>query len=103
MEQRVTLIYVHPEAAGLGIATLLYHHLEDEARVRGIDELVTEASLVARDFFVFLGFEVDSEESVERRGVTLPPLAHAQAPGLTTGPRSKSRRNSAATERKHPK
>ena len=72
VEQRVTLIYVHPEAAGLGIATLLYHHLEDEARVRGIDELVTEASLVARDFFVFLGFEVDSEESVERHGVSLP-------------------------------
>mgnify|MGYP002020156791 CR=1 FL=1 len=46
----------------LGIATLLYHHLEDEARIQGLDELVTEASLVARDFFAFLGFEVDGDK-----------------------------------------
>ncbi|MFP1679409.1 GNAT family N-acetyltransferase [Alloalcanivorax sp. C16-2] len=72
VERRVTFVYVHPEAARLGIATLLYHHLEDEARIRGLDELVTEASLVARDFFTFLGFEVDGEESVQRRGVSLP-------------------------------
>lgn len=72
VERRVTFVYVHPDAARLGIATLLYHHLEDEARIQGLDELVTEASLVARDFFAFLGFEVDGEESVQRQGVSLP-------------------------------
>lgn len=69
VERRVTFVYVHPDAARLGIATLLYQHLEDEARIQGRERLVTEASQVAHDFFLFLGFQPDAEETVERDGV----------------------------------
>lgn len=71
VDDRITLIYVHPDTARLGIATLLYQHLEDEARIQGHQRLVTEASQVAHDFFLFLGFQPDAEETVERDGVTL--------------------------------
>lgn len=71
VDDRITFIYVHPDAARLGIATLLYHHLEDEARIQGQRRLVTEASQVAHDFFLFLGFQPDAEETVRRDGVAL--------------------------------
>lgn len=71
VDDHLTLIYVHPDTARLGIATLLYQHLEDEARIQGRERLVTEASQVARDFFLFLGFQPDAEETVQRQGVTL--------------------------------
>lgn len=72
VDDRITLIYVHPDTARLGIATLLYQHLEDEARIQGRQRLVTEASQVAHDFFLFLGFQPVAEETVQREGVTLP-------------------------------
>ncbi len=71
VEDRITLIYVHPDTARLGIATLLYQHLEDEARIQGRERLVTEASQVAHDFFLFLGFQPEAEEIVQRGGVAL--------------------------------
>ena len=71
VDDRITLIYVHPDTARLGIATLLYQHLEDEARIQGRERLVTEASQVAHDFFLFLGFQPEAEETVERDGVAL--------------------------------
>lgn len=71
VDDRITLIYVHPDTARLGIATLLYQHLEDEARIQGREQLVTEASQVAHDFFLFLGFQPDAEETVQRDGVAL--------------------------------
>ena len=71
VDDRITLIYVHPDTARLGIATLLYQHLEDQARIEGRERLVTEASQVAHDFFLFLGFQPDAEETVQRDGVTL--------------------------------
>jgi len=71
VDDRITLIYVHPDTARLGIATLLYQHLEDEARIQGRERLVTEASQVAHDFFLFLGFQPEAEETVKRDGVAL--------------------------------
>ena len=71
VDGRITLIYVHPDTARLGIATLLYQHLEDEARIQGRERLVTEASQVAHDFFLFLGFQPEAEETVQRDGVAL--------------------------------
>ncbi len=71
VDDRITLIYVHPDTARLGIATLLYQHLEDEARIQGRERLVTEASQVAHDFFLFLGFQPEAEETVQRDGVAL--------------------------------
>ena len=67
----IEMLYLSPEAAGLGIATLLYQHLEDEARLAGSRRLTTHASLAARRFFESVGFQVEEEETVTRQGVPL--------------------------------
>ena len=67
----INMIYVHPDSARVGIATLLYQHLEDGARVEGLRDLTTHASLTAHDFFQFMGFNRESEEQADRGGVTL--------------------------------
>lgn len=48
--------YCAPEAAGRGIAALLYRALEDTAREAGIVRLHVEASEAARGFFARQGF-----------------------------------------------
>ena len=55
----------------MGIATLLYQHLEDSARVEGIPSLTTHASLTALEFFRFMGFDIEGEEQADRGGVNL--------------------------------
>ncbi|MCG8392343.1 MAG: GNAT family N-acetyltransferase [Pseudomonadales bacterium] len=67
----INMVYVHPDAARVGIATLLYQHLEDGARIEGLTELTTHASLTAHDFFQFMGFNSEGEEQAERGGVSL--------------------------------
>lgn len=67
----INMIYVHPDSARVGIATLLYQHLEDGARVEGLSDLKTHASLTAHDFFQFMGFDSESEEQADRGGVSL--------------------------------
>lgn len=68
------MLYVDPEWAELGIATLLYQYLEDEARIIGSKHLDTASSLTAERFFKGMGFTAEAEESVTRAGVTLPRL-----------------------------
>lgn len=65
------MMYVDPEWAGLGIATLLYQYLEDEARILGSRELTTEASHTAKRFFESVGFKALEEEVVVLEGVSL--------------------------------
>ena len=65
------MMYVDPEWAGLGIATLLYQYLEDEARILGSSELTTDASHTAKRFFESVGFKTLEEEVVVLDGVSL--------------------------------
>lgn len=65
------MMYVDPEWAGLGIATLLYQYLEDEARILGSRELTTDASHTAKRFFESVGFKALEEEVVVLEGVSL--------------------------------
>lgn len=58
------MLYVDPEWASLGIATLMYQYLEDEARILGADHLDTHASLTAKRFFESVGFKAQEEETV---------------------------------------
>ncbi|MCB1493266.1 MAG: GNAT family N-acetyltransferase [Rhodobiaceae bacterium] len=67
----IDLAFVAPEAMGQGIAFALYRAVEAEAVRLGLDHLTTEASLVARPFFVRQGWQVVRAQTVERRGVTL--------------------------------
>ena len=61
------MLYVDPDWAGLGIPTLLYQYLEDEARIIGSKTLSTHASLTAVRFFSGMGFRDEGEESVSRQ------------------------------------
>lgn len=67
----INMIYVHPDSARVGIATLLYQHLEDSARVEGVNGLTAHVSLTAHDFFQFMGFNSEGEEQADRNGVSL--------------------------------
>ncbi len=67
----INMIYVHPDSARVGIATLLYQHLEDSARVDGVSGLTAHVSLTAHDFFQFMGFNSEGQEQADRDGVTL--------------------------------
>lgn len=67
----IRMLYVDPEWASLGIATLMCQYLEDEARILGSTRLTTNASLTAKRFFESMGFNVEQEETVEINGVAL--------------------------------
>ena len=67
----IEMMYLSPQGSGLGIATLLCQHLEDEARIAGSRTLTTASSLAARRFFESMGFRVSSEETVQRNGVAI--------------------------------
>jgi putative acetyltransferase len=64
-------LFIAPEGNGLGIATLLCQHLEDEARMAGAKVLRTESSLPARRFFEGMGFSVIEEETAHRQDIPL--------------------------------
>ncbi|MBE0592620.1 MAG: GNAT family N-acetyltransferase [Gemmatimonadales bacterium] len=61
----IEFLYTRPGFERRGVASLLCRHVENA--LPGI-ELATEASLVARPFFLHQGFHVTEEQSVTRRG-----------------------------------
>jgi putative acetyltransferase len=67
----VDLAFVLPSMAGQGIGTRLYRAVEDQARALGVQVLTTEASKVSKPFFERQGWEIVTEQSVEREGVSL--------------------------------
>ena len=64
----VEMLYVHPEAAGQGVATMLYGALEKLAQARGATRLVTDASDTALPFFERRGFQAQRRNTVVRAG-----------------------------------
>lgn len=64
----IAMVYVHPDHAGQGVATLLLQYLEDEARIAGARRLHTHASKTAHRFFQSMGFRGDTPETVKRNG-----------------------------------
>lgn len=64
-------LYRHPDAAGLGVAAMLYLRLEESARRSSIERLVVEASELARRFFETQGFTVVRRRDFEMNGVAL--------------------------------
>ncbi|WP_341528386.1 GNAT family N-acetyltransferase [Nostoc sp. UHCC 0302] len=49
-------LYVHPKYQGKGIGRALVRHFCNEASDRGIDKVITTASLYAEGFYLRLGF-----------------------------------------------
>jgi putative acetyltransferase len=70
-EGYLDLLFTHPQFARRGVATRLYHHIENALRQAGVPSVLTHASLAARPFFERHGFQIETEESVECRGVFL--------------------------------
>lgn len=67
----VTFFYCAPEAAGQGVADMLYKALEDAARRHSVHRLHTEASEVAKGFFERQGFTTLHRRELEAFGVAI--------------------------------
>jgi putative acetyltransferase len=67
----VDRLYVHKDHQRQGIATKLYHHVEQVALSEGIEKLFTEASWLAKPFFEKMGFETLKKNDVCRDGILL--------------------------------
>lgn len=67
----IDLLFTAPGLVRKGVASALYSHVEKSLAARGVRELYTEASLVARPFFARQGFVVIDEEHVVRNGVEM--------------------------------
>ncbi len=64
----VDMLYVHKDHQGRGVASALLAALEAEARNAGFDLLTTQASRIARPFFLRRGFTLLAAQRVERGG-----------------------------------
>jgi putative acetyltransferase len=62
----VDMLYVHPAAAGQGVAAALYGAIEKLARARGAKRLTVDASDTARGFFDKRGFTAQHRNTVMR-------------------------------------
>ena len=63
-QDHIDLLYVHPGAAGQGVATMLVDALEKLAGARGATSLTTEASEVGRPLFERCGFTAEKRNLV---------------------------------------
>lgn len=67
----IEFLFTAPSQLRRGVAARLYDAAEARLRRLGVTALFTEASRVARPFFLRQGFVVEAEERVGRNGVTL--------------------------------
>lgn len=67
----IDFLYCAPEAAGTGVTESLYAALEASAREQGIASLYSEASELARRFFLKRGFVVERRRDFEVAGVPI--------------------------------
>ncbi len=65
------MFFVLPELRGTVASGALYDALLSEAKSRGLTELTTDASHLARRFLERRGWQTKGEETVERGGVEL--------------------------------
>ncbi len=63
-KDKIDLLYVHPAAAGQGVANLLVDALEKLAGGRGAEKLVVDASDTARGFFEKRGYIAQQRNSI---------------------------------------
>jgi putative acetyltransferase len=78
----VDMLFVAPDAARLGVASRL---LEQVAQALPGTALFTEASLVAKPFFLRHGFCVTEAQQVVRRGVAIQRVAMRKPPVREAG------------------
>ena len=64
-------LYARPDAAGTGVARLIYDRLEQAAHESGIERLFVEASEPASRFFSKRGFQIVERNDFELAGVPI--------------------------------
>ena len=64
-------LFCRPDAAGTGVTSVLYGHMEAAAVRRGLKRLYVEASEPARRFFLKNGFTVLGRRDFELSGVPI--------------------------------
>lgn len=64
----IEMLYVHPDAAGKGVAKALCDALETLAAARGVTRITTDASDTARDFFAHRDYTPVRRNTVEAGG-----------------------------------
>lgn len=67
----IGLAYVAPEEMGRGTAAALYAALLNEATVKRLKSLTTEASYLAKPFFEKFDWQVILPQKIERNGVAI--------------------------------
>lgn len=65
------LAFVSPDRRGKGLADALHGAILDQARTLNLQGLTTDASLMARPFFLRMGWQTDAACTVQRHGVAL--------------------------------
>lgn len=64
-------LFCRPDAAGTGVTSVLYDHIEATAADRGLTRLYVEASEPARRFFLKKGFDVVERRDFELSGTPI--------------------------------
>jgi putative acetyltransferase len=86
---QIDMLYVHPSAAGQGVASMLVEALEKLAGGRGAKSLTVDASDNAQDFFAKRGYVAKQRNTVTVNGEWLAnttmqkTLADGAAPGVS--------------------
>jgi putative acetyltransferase len=71
VDGHIEFLYTAPAFTRQGVASKLFEAAVQILQTKGVTNLSTEASIVARPFFEFMGFSVVEEQVVERNGVQL--------------------------------
>jgi putative acetyltransferase len=67
-KDHIDMLYVHPNAAGQGVASALLDALEKLARARGAEKLTVDASDNAQEFFRKRGYVAQQRNSITING-----------------------------------
>jgi len=64
----IDCFYVHHQYQRCGVGSSIYSAIENKARDLGLEQLVTEASITAKPFFLRQGFAIINSQQVSCRG-----------------------------------
>ena len=64
---RIEFIYTIKKYSNMGIASSIYKMLENHARDHSVPKIFTEASIIAKPFFIKTGFKIEGKETVIRK------------------------------------
>jgi len=65
------LAFVRPDCRGTGVAAALHSEILTEAHARHLHRLTTEASRMARPFFLRMGWHLIAAQTVQRNGQSI--------------------------------